>query len=100
MEYTNTRDLYINSTFSNEFVYFLLCVNDFMRITLFTLFTYLQHELVTAWTHTHIHLTALCPGLLVWAGTSKIKPIWILLKQETVSGSGITYASLHIAPDR
>ena len=48
MEYTNTRDLYINSTFSNEFVYFLLCVNDFMRITLFTLFTYLQHELVTA----------------------------------------------------
>jgi len=32
----------------------------------------------------------------------KGKTIWILLKQETVSGSGITwvYASLHLAPDR
>ena len=32
----------------------------------------------------------------------KGKPIWILPKQETVSGSGIswTYASLHLAPDR
>ena len=32
----------------------------------------------------------------------KGKPIWILLKQETVSGSGISgpYASLHLAPDR
>ena len=33
----------------------------------------------------------------------KGKPIWILLKQETVSGSGISwavaYASLHLAPD-
>ena len=31
-------------------------------------------------------------------------PIWILMKQETVSGSGISwaigYASLHLAPDR
>ena len=39
-------------------------------------------------THTHTHLTALCPGLPKWAGTRKVKPIWILLKQETVSGSG------------
>jgi len=38
-------------------------------------------------THTHTHLTALCPGLPRWAGTRKVKPIWILLKQETVSGS-------------
>jgi len=37
--------------------------------------------------HTHTHLTALCPGLPGWAGTRKVKPIWILLKQETVSGS-------------
>jgi len=27
-----------------------------------------------------------------WAGTRKVKPIWILLKQETVSGSGISWA--------
>ena len=55
-------------------------------------------------THTHTHLTALFPGLPGWAGTRKVKPIWILLKQETVSGSGMTsaglYASLHLAADR
>jgi len=42
-------------------------------------------------THTHTRLTALCPGLPGWAGTRKVKPIWILLKQETVSGSGISW---------
>ena len=41
---------------------------------------------------TYIRLTALCPGLPRWAGTRKVKPIWILLKQETVSGSGISWA--------
>jgi len=43
-------------------------------------------------THTHTHLTALFPGLPRWAGTRKVKPIWILLKQETVSGSSISWA--------
>ena len=59
---------------------------------------YIQHT----HTHTHTSLTALCPGLPGWAGTRKVKPIWILLKQETVSGSGISWvhASLHLAPDR
>ena len=42
--------------------------------------------------HTRTHLTALFPGLPGWAGTRKVKPIWILLKQETVSGSGISWA--------
>ena len=73
-------------------------------------------------THTHSHLTALCLGIPGWAGTRKVKPIWILLKQEIVSGSGISwdicksaphsrqisvavasagpYASLHCTPDR
>jgi len=53
-------------------------------------------------THTHTHLMALCPGLPGWAGTRKEKSICILLKQETVSGSGISgpYASLHLAPVR
>jgi len=41
---------------------------------------------------THTHLTALCLGLPGWTGTRKVKPIWILLKQETVSGSGISWA--------
>jgi len=44
-------------------------------------------------THTNTCLSALCPGLPRWAGTRKVKPIWILLKQETVSGSGITLAA-------
>ena len=43
-------------------------------------------------TYTHTCLTALCPGLRGWAGTRKVKPIWILLKQERVSGSGISWA--------
>jgi len=41
---------------------------------------------------THTHLTALCPGLPGWAGTRKVKPIWILLKQDTASGSGMRWA--------
>ena len=41
---------------------------------------------------TYTRLTALFPGLPGWAGTRKAKPIWILLKQETVSGSGISWA--------
>jgi len=48
--------------------------------------------------HPHTHLTALFPGLQRWAGTRKVKPIWILLKQETVSGSGISWAICKSAP--
>ena len=47
---------------------------------------------------THTRLTALCPGLPGWASTRKVKPIWILLKQETVSGSGISWAICNSAP--
>ena len=43
-------------------------------------------------TLTHTRLTTLFPGLPGWAGTRKVKPIWILLKQEIVSGSGISRA--------
>ena len=46
----------------------------------------------------HTHLTALFPGLPGSAGTRKAKPIWILLKQETVSGSGISWAICKSAP--
>ena len=49
-------------------------------------------------THTHTRLTALFPGLPGCAGTRKVKPIWILLKQETVSGSGISWAICKSAP--
>ena len=46
-------------------------------------------------THTHTYLTALILG---WAGTRKVKPIWILLEQETVSGNGISWATCKSAP--
>jgi len=49
-------------------------------------------------TQTHTRLMALCPGLPGWAGTRKIKLIWILLKQETVSGSGISWAICKSTP--
>ena len=45
-------------------------------------------------THTH----TLCLGLPKWAGTRKVKPNWILLKQETVSGSGISWVICKSAP--
>ena len=49
-------------------------------------------------THTHTRLTAFFPGLPRWAGTRKAKPIWILVKQETVSGSGISWNVCKSAP--
>jgi len=48
--------------------------------------------------NTHTRLTALFPGLPRWAGTRKIKPIWISLKQETVRGSDISWAICKSAP--
>ena len=47
-------------------------------------------------THTHTRLTALYPGLPRWASTRKVKPIWILLKQETVGGSSISWAIMQV----
>ena len=49
--------------------------------------------------HTHTHpFNGPFPGLPRWSGTRKVKPIWILLKQETVSGSGISWAICKSAP--
>ena len=42
---------------------------------------------------TNTRWTALCSGLPGWAGNRKVKRIWILLKQEAVSGSGISWAT-------
>jgi len=47
---------------------------------------------------THSRLTALFQGLSGRASTKKVKPIWISLKQETVSGSGISSAICKSAP--
>jgi len=48
---------------------------------------------------THTCLTAVCLGLPGWAGTRKEKkPVWILLKQETVCGSDISWAVCKSVP--
>ena len=58
-----------------------------------------QMSTVTLSRHTHTHLfNGPFLGLPRWAGTRKVKPIWILLKQETVSGSGISWAICKSAP--
>ena len=44
-------------------------------------------------TITYTHLAALFSQVSRWDGTRQEKPIWILLKQETVSGSGISWAT-------
>ena len=49
-------------------------------------------------THTHTRFTALFLGLPGRVGTRKVKAIWILLKQGTVSGSGISWAICKSAP--
>ena len=51
-----------------------------------------QHRLIH--TQTHTRLTALFPWLPKWAGTRKVKPIWIWLKQETVAVESAVCTSL------
>jgi len=58
----------------------------------------LHADALAYYIHTHTRLMALCPGLPGWAGTRKVKPIWILLKQETVSGSGFSWDICKSAP--
>ena len=53
-------------------------------------------------THTHTRLTALHLGLPGWAGTRKVKPIWIYWSKRqwvAVASAGL-YASMHLAPGR
>ena len=50
--------------------------------------------------HTHTCFMALCPGLPGKAGTRKVKPVWILLKQWVAVASAGPYVRLHLTPDR
>ena len=81
-------------------VYNFVCAPKITKIRLFLnkLFKIKKNNALTSNTHTHTCLTALFPGLPGWAGTRKVKPIWILLKQEIVSGSGISWAICKSAP--
>ena len=67
-----------------------------LRVTTWT--KTFQNDTTNNNTHTHSRLTALFPGLPGWASTRKVKPIWILVKQETVNGNGISWAICKSAP--
>ena len=58
----------------------------------------LRQYVIFTLSHTYTRLMALFPGLPRLAGTRKVKPIWILLKQETVSVSSISWAICKSAP--
>jgi len=66
-----------------------LCHQDTAAVGLVLKCLILYSELYCSYIHTHTHLMAVWAG---WASTRKVKPIWILLKQETVSGNGISWA--------
>ena len=69
------------------------------RLPTLTITTARYHRKSPAYdSFTHTHLTALFPGLPGWAGTRKVRPIWISLEKETVSGSGISWAICKSAP--
>ena len=74
----------------------LICAIKFYLLTY--LIIYLCCNTPPCNTHTHTRLTALCPGLPGRASTRKVKSIWILLKQERVSGSSISWAICKSAP--
>ena len=75
-----------------------LMTDTFVCISGFGLSFSVPRYLVISLMYSIPHLMALCPGLPGWAGTRKVKPIWILLKQETVSGSGIGWDTCKSAP--
>jgi len=74
------------------------CRQNVLHMRLFLCWTKTETVVILDVSHTHTRLTAFCPGLPGWAGTRKVKPIWILLEQETVSGSGISWAIGKSAP--
>jgi len=68
------------------------------------------HTNTHARTHAHTHNThtqlfygplGFCPGLPKWAGTRKVKPIWIYWskRQWVAVASAGPYANLHLYPD-
>jgi len=65
---------------------------DHVLMILFFAPSFYAAQVVPDNTHT------LCMGLPGWAGTRKLKPVWILLKQEIVCGSGISWAICKSAP--
>ena len=72
--------------------------NKFHYITIATNVQNFDNKCATFTKYTHIRLTTLFQGLPGWASTRKVKPIWILLKLETMTGSGTSWAICKSAP--
>ena len=97
-----TTMLTVNTYYSNDLFFlifmFRYCISSdsLFSDTVIKKLRELTHARTHTNTHTHTHtcLTALCPGLPKWASAKKVKPIWILLKQE----SGINWAICKPAP--
>ena len=75
------------------------CHTAATKINSISVFHYTMYCMKAVWTHTHTH-----PFNGSFSGTTQVsryqkgKPIWILLEQETVSGSGISWAICKSAP--
>ena len=55
-------------------------------------------EIIISNTHTHTLTHPFNGPLSGWASTRKVTPMWILLKQETMSGSAISWTICKSAP--
>ena len=75
-----------------------LLPNTSPNVHRFSKFFHRQTQWEICNTHTHRFNGPFFPGLPGWANTRKVKPIWILLKQEAVSGSGISQAICKSTP--
>ena len=78
--------------------YLQVCLTQLLSCLMHYTWLNAVSHMPSAATHTHTRLTAFFPGIPRWAGTRKVKPIWILLKQETVSCSGISWTICKSAP--
>jgi len=86
--------IYVSQSLLDKFIVCLVAFYTMLWLFIYYAVAYLVDHwtnIVITWKHTHTRLTALCLGLSGWASTRKVKPIWILLEQETVSGSGISW---------
>ena len=73
----------------------VICIG-YIQMSHAGVYTWAEHRQIS-WSLYRVMLQTInrLPG---WAGTRKVKPIWILLKQETVSCSGISWAICKSAP--
>ena len=68
-------------------IIYVICITYIIQVNLLYIKVITLWYIKSTWLiknppNTYIHLTALCLGLPGWAGTTKVQPIWISLKQE------------------